>query len=317
MKSIIRRIMSHPLMIERPPVFIDIGASGDLPQQWKLFASFSICLAFDADTRDFVVSESKRSGWKRLYKVNRLVSPSTAGEVDFYLTQSPYCSSSLQPDKKSLEPWAFASLFEVEQQVKLPTADLQTTMTEIGIDYVDWYKADTQGTDLRIFAELAEHIRDKILVADFEPGIIDAYAGEDKLHHLLAYMDARPFWVSQMEVKGSQRIDKVDLASLNSLQRRKLGSILKSAPGWCEISYLNSLKTSEFTCRDYLLAWAFSSMKGEHGFALHVARLGTDKFQEPLFQDLHSISRQLIVPSFLQYAGIGARKAVLLLSGRR
>jgi hypothetical protein len=317
MKSIVRRIMSHPLIIERPPVFIDIGASGDLPQQWKLFAPFSICLAFDADTRDFVVSESKSSGWKRLYKVNRLVSPNAAGEVDFYLTQSPYCSSSLRPDKKSLEPWAFASLFEVEQQVKLPAVDLLTTMTEMGIDYVDWYKADTQGTDLRIFAELAEHIRDKILVADFEPGIIDAYAGEDKLHHLLAYMDARPFWVSQMEVKGSQRIDKIDLASLNRLQRRKLGSILKSAPGWCEISYLNSLKTSEFTCRDYLLAWVFSSMKGEHGFALHVARLGTAKFQEPLFHDLHSISRQLIFPSFLRYARIGARKAVLLLSGRR
>jgi hypothetical protein len=317
MKSIIRRIMSHPLIIERPPVFIDIGASGDLPQQWKLFAPFSICVAFDADTRDFIVSESKSSRWKRLYKVNRLVSPNAAGDVDFYLTQSPYCSSSLQPDKKSLEPWAFASLFEVEQQVKLPAVDLLTTMTEIGIDYVDWYKADTQGTDLRIFAELAEHIRDKILVADFEPGIIDAYAGEDKLHHLLAYMDARPFWVSQMDVKGSQRIDKLDLASLNGLQRRELAFVLKSAPGWCEISYLNSLATGEFTCRDYLLAWVFSSVKGEHGFALHVARLGTDKFPEPLFHDLHSISRQLIAPSLLQYAGIGGRKAVLLLAGRR
>jgi hypothetical protein len=306
--------MSHPLLVERPPVVIDIGASGDLPQQWKLLAPFSICLAFDADARDFVVSESTNSGWKRLHKVNRLVSPNASGEVDFYLTQSPYCSSSLQPDKKALEPWAFASLFEVEQQVKLPAVDLQATLTEIGIDYIDWYKADTQGTDLRIFAELAEHIRDNILVADFEPGIIDAYAGEDKLHHLLAYMGSRPFWVSQMEVKGSQRIDKIDLASLNLLQRRMLGSVLKAAPGWCEISYLNSLETSEFTCRDYLLAWVFSSMKGEHGFALHIARLGTDKFQEPLFHDLHSISRQLI---FLQCARIGARKTVRLLSGRR
>jgi hypothetical protein len=317
MKSIIRRIMSHPLLIERPPIFLDIGASGDLPQQWKVLAPFSICLAFDADTRDFVVSELEGSGWKRLYTLNRIVLPKAVGEVDFYLTQSPYCSSSLQPDKKSLESWAFASLFEVEQQVKLQAVDLQVALMEIGIGYVDWYKADTQGTDLRIFAELADHIRDNILVADFEPGIIDAYVGEDKLHHLLSYMDARPFWVSQMEVKGSQRIDGVDVASLNRLQRRGLGSILKSAPGWCEISYLNSLQTTEFTCRDYLLAWVFSSMKGEHGFALHVARLGADRFQEPLFHDLYSISRQIISPGFLKYAGIGARKAVRLLSGRR
>jgi hypothetical protein len=54
------------------------------------------------------------------------------------------------------------------------------------------------------------------------------------------------------------------------------------------------LETREFTCRNYLLAPGFSSMKAEHGFALHVARLGTDKFQEPLLHDLYSISRQCI-----------------------
>jgi hypothetical protein len=317
MKSIIRRVLSHPLLIERPPIFLDIGASGGLPQQWRLLAAYSICLAFDPDTRDFVVSKSEQSGWKRLYTLNRLVSPNPVGEVDFYLTRSPYCSSTLQPNKTSLQPWAFASLFEVEQRVKLPAIDLQVTLTEMGIDYVDWYKADTQGIDLRIFAKLPERIRDHILVANFEPGIIDAYAGEDKLHHLLAYMDASPFWVSQMEVRGSQRIDGADLASLSRSQRRWLGSILKSAPGWCEISYLNSLETIGFTCRDYLLAWVFSLMKGEHGFALHVARLGTEKFQEPLFHELYSISRQFICPGYLRYAGIGARKAIQLLSGRR
>jgi len=51
----------------------------------------------------------------------------------------------------------------------------------------------------------------KILVADFEPGIIDAYEGEDKLHQLMAYMDKDPFWVSSMEIKGTKRILSSDL----------------------------------------------------------------------------------------------------------
>ncbi len=317
MKSIIRKIMSQPSLIERPPVLIDIGASGALPAQWQLIAPYSICVAFDADTRDFQVGESENKGWRKLYSLNRLVSAQTTGEVDFYLTKSPYCSSSLQPDNKALEPWAFSPLFEVEKVVKLPVVDLHGALARIGIDYIDWYKTDTQGTDLRIFDSLPENIKNKIVTAEFEPGIIDAYIGEDKLHQLMAYMDKWPFWVSHMEIKGSQRIDKVELASLNFMQRRSIGSFLKTAPGWCEISYINSLQSSELTGREYLLAWIFSSIKGEHGFALHIAKLGADKFQMPLFNELHVISRKSFSSGYLKLAAKAVRKAVRLISEGR
>jgi hypothetical protein len=309
--------MSQPSLIERPPVLIDIGASGALPPQWQLIAPYSICVAFDADTRDFQVGESENKGWRKLYSLNRLVSAQATGEVDFYLTKSPHCSSSLQPDNKALEPWEFSPLFEVEKVVKLPVVDLQGALAKIGINYIDWYKTDTQGTDLRIFDSLAENIKNKTVAAEFEPGIIDAYIGEDKLHQLLAYMDKRPFWVSHMEIKGSQRIDKAGLSSLNFMQRRSVGSFLKTAPGWCEISYINSLQSSELTGREYLLAWIFSSIKGEHGFALHVAKLGADKFQMPLFNELHAFSLKSFPSEYLKFAAKAARKAVRLISGRR
>jgi hypothetical protein len=317
MKTIIKSIMSHASLVECPPVFLDIGASGALPKEWKCFAPYSICVAFDADTRDFSVTESENRGWKRLYTLNRLVVPHALGKVDFYLTKSPYCSSSLPPDKGSLEPWAFKQLFEVEECLQLPAVDLNETLTGIGVDYIDWFKADTQGTDLRIFRGLAESVQARVVAADFEPGLIDAYIGEDKLHHLLAFMDEKPFWVSKMEIKGTQRIDEADLAQLNSVQRRSLDSFLIWAPGWCEISYLNSLETAEVSCREYLLAWMFSSIKGQHGFALHVARQGGDRFQLALFQELYSISRRFISSSYLGYAEIWMKNAARLIFGKR
>ena len=63
----------------------------------------------------------------------------------------------------------------------------------------------------------------KIIVADFEPGIIDAYVGEDKLHHLMAYMEHEPFWIHSMNIKGPKRILKEDIPAqadcINSLMR--------------------------------------------------------------------------------------------------
>lgn len=290
MRIIIRKVMGHPLLKKAPPVLVDIGASGSLPKQWKLIAPYSICVGFDADTRDFAVSESENGDWKKLYLFNRLISTKSSSEVDFYLTKSPYCSSTLKPDNEALKPWAFSTLFEVDKVVKLPAVDLHSVLEKIGITYIDWYKTDSQGTDLRIFDALPKSIIRKIISADFEPGIIDAYMGEDKLHQLMAYMDKQPFWVSHMEVKGSQRIDQDDLQNLNYLKRRFISSFLKTAPGWCEISYINKLSDKEMTCREYLLGWVFATMKGEHGFAIQAAKDGAIKFEEPLFNELHNIS---------------------------
>ncbi len=312
MKSIIKKIMKHPALQNQPPVLVDIGASNSLPIQWKMLAPYSICVAFDADTRDFVVGESVNGDWKKLYSLNRIVAAKAIDEVDFYLTRSPYCSSTLRPDSELLKPWAFSHLFEVEKVVKMPAVDLQKALAKIGLDYIDWYKTDSQGTDLRIFDALPSNILEKILAAEFEPGIIDAYIGEDKLHQLMAYMDNQPFWVSDKNLKGSQRIDQNELNSLNYLQRRFISSFLKSTPGWSEISYINNLTNTAISCREYLLAWVFSTIKCEHGFGLHVARNGAIKFKEPLFSELYDISRNsLSTASGFFKVAIRAYKKVL------
>lgn len=294
MRDILQKTMRHQAIIQKPPVLIDIGASGYLPAQWKWIAPYSICVAFDADTRDFSVGESTDKGYKKLYSLNRLVAATTSSKVDFFLTRSPHCSSSLHPDSQALEPWVFHKLFDVEKSLKMPSIDLWSALDSCGIDYVDWYKTDSQGTDLRIFDALPVSVISRAIVAEFEPGIIDAYFGEDKLHQLMSYMDKKPFWISNMIVKGSQRIDQKDFDALSSLQRKYIDSVIKTAPGWCEISYLNRFDEQAMGLREYLLGWIFSSIKGEHGFALHLARQGAEKYHDPLFDDLIVASRNAL-----------------------
>ena len=310
MRSIIHKVLTNPELLAKPPVLVDIGASGGLPDQWKVLAPYSICVAFDADTRDFSVIESENKGWKKLYSLNRLVAANSSPEVDFYLTTSPFCSSSLKPDTNALKPWAFSRLFEVEMLVRQPAVDMQSVLTAIGIGYIDWYKTDTQGTDLRIFAALPQGVMECIITAEFEPGIIDAYIGEDKLHQLMAYMDSRPFWVSRMLIKGSQRIDQADFSSLNFLQQRSIESFLRAAPGWCEISYINTFGNQDVARRDFLLGWCIATIKAEHGFAMHLATLGKSKYGGALFDELHDFSRGCLANGYFKLAARAARKIV-------
>lgn len=286
MKNLINKVFSHQSLQENPPVLVDIGASGELHKTWKTIARHSICIAFDADTRDFEPKVTEDGPWKKLYSINRLVLDKPSDSSDFYLTKSPYCSSALHPDNVSLKPWAFSPLFEVENSITLPSISLNDAISEIGIKYIDWYKTDTQGTDLRIFDSLPDSIKNKIIAAEFEPGIIDAYKDEDKLNSLMIYMDNKPFWITDMHIKGSQRIDQEDFNSLNYLQRRAISSFLRTSPGWCGISYLNQLSDHSMTIREYLLAWVFSSIYGEHGFALSIAKRGSVLFSDEIFNQL-------------------------------
>src|SRR5262249_20746482 len=128
----------------------------------------------------------------------------------------PYCSSRLTPRLDSLRRYAFEPLFRVEGTVDVRARDIPTVLAELGLDRVDWLKIDSQGTDLRLFRSLGDELAGRALVVELEPGIIDAYEGEDRLEDVLRYMHDRGFWVSDLNVRGSTRIDA-------ELARRALG----------------------------------------------------------------------------------------------
>ncbi|MCX6239063.1 MAG: hypothetical protein NTY07_16135 [Bacteroidia bacterium] len=282
--KILSKIFEHRVIMDKPPVLIDIGASGQLLENFKSFAKYSICLAFDADSRDMQFVEKESSCYKKLVVYNCIVTDTRKSQIDFYLTDSPYCSSTLCPDSQHLSNWNFWKLFEIKKKILLNARNLNEVLNEQSITYIDWFKTDSQGTDLRLFKNLDENIVNKIIVADFEPGFIDAYLTEDKLHSILAHMDKLPFWLSDCNVKGSQRLNK-DLKQFYLKQNQKID--LKQSPGWAEISYFNNFKNCDFHGkRELLLGCAFAIIKKQFGFALELAEIGKHKFNDAIFSTI-------------------------------
>ncbi len=273
---------------DRPPVLVDIGASGRIHDAWKRVARYSICIAFDADDRDFSAAVAREHPYRVLHLHNNIVTNTDQRELDFYLTKSPYCSSALAPDGAKLSSWIFADLFDVVQKTRLRARTLREILAEHDLCYVDWFKTDSQGTDLRLFLSLSDAIVRRVLVASFEPGLIDAYVGEDKLHTLLAKMDQLPFWMHDIVVRGSQRLSrKLWEERVKPLAKGWPPLGLKSSPGWAEVSYLNTLQPSDgFDKRDHLLAWVIATLHRQFGFALEVAVQGQERFGDSIFAEL-------------------------------
>jgi FkbM family methyltransferase len=278
--KIIDKILQSKYFEGHPPVLIDIGASGGIHAIWKSIAKYSCCIAFDADDREFQMSEETNNGYKRLIKINRIVSNKTGGHAEFYLTNSPYCSSLLEPDSEKLQPWLFKPLFEVKNISTLPSVTIAETLDSLDIQYIDWFKVDTQGTDLRIYNSLPDDIREKIILAEFEPGIMDAYKGEDKLYSVMKEMHVQGFWLSSMQVKGTQRLQSHYTSRIGSFSSKR---IIKTSPCWAELTYFRN--PVKLTFRSLLLMIVFAMLDHQYGYALELTDLGKTEFEDPLLDE--------------------------------
>lgn len=285
--GLIDTILSRKEFQDQPPVFLDIGASGEIHKKWKRISKYAICIAFDADTRDFNPTPEVSKKYRKLHVINAIVSDQPTGNVDFYLTKSPYCSSLLKPRTEKLSQWSFAPLFEIDRKIPLKAVDINSVLKELSIDRIDWFKSDSQGTDLRLFKSLQTSVRDKVIIAEFEPGILDAYENEDKLHSVLSFMDSiNQFWLADLYIKGVLKISHSRLKNIftNLFVQKVASRIVKTSPGWGEMTYINSfINLPIMSTREILLGWVFSTMLNQDGFAYELACVGQENYNDPLF----------------------------------
>lgn len=255
MRKLIEKVLSRDEFFDNPPVLFYIGASRRLNTKWKMLAQYSICIAFDADDRQMNHIDVASNRFKRLHVFNAVLTDKDRGNVPFYLTKSRYCSSVLKPDHQSLQNLLFADSFEVEQKTEINSIDLPSVMNQLELKGIDWFKTDSKGTDLRLIKSLDDEIIKKVLVAEFEPGIIDAYQGEDKLYDVLAFMDGQPFWMSDIKILGTQRIKEATVTRyFNKIEKQVFSNFLRVSPGWAEVTFINTLQQEFlFNQSEYLL----------------------------------------------------------------
>jgi len=293
----IDKILSRPEFRDQPPVLVDIGASGQLHNRWKAFAKHSVCIAFDADDRDFGYVESESGHFRKLYTFNHIVTETDTDTADFYLTASPHCSSLLKPRPDLIQEYAFAPKFELTKVVQLKTRSLHATLQELNIGQVDWFKTDSQGIDLRLFRDLGDRAP-RVLTAEFEPGIASVYDGEDKLFRILQFMDeTNSHWLAELIPKGSPRITPalLDSFTTNPLLKKFVLFSQKNSALWGEMTYINRFADEAMlTQRNLLLGWVFATTLAQHGFALILTQKAKMRFKDPIFDEMERYSRRRI-----------------------
>lgn len=261
---------------------IDVGASGSAPQIWKALAPYADYFGFDPDLRE--ISLNTQTPYRNYTVINKAITDSTdATHINFFLTNSPYCSSTLEPNHAHLAHYAYADLFRVLGQEEVSSTTLNQVAAEQHLDRIHWLKLDTQGTDLRILNSLDSALSRTILAIDVEPGLQANYLNEDTFDEIQAVLLQRGYWLTDLRVLGAQRIQPKTYGLLPLNTAHDLQARLKSSPLWVEARYLRTIESLEDEdSLTYCILWIFSMLDGQRGFALDIAaayqaRFGSDK----------------------------------------
>ena len=121
----------------------------------------------------------------------------------------------------------------------------------------------------------------------------------------MEFMNDKNFWMSEIEVKGTQRIsiENLNMISNNEDVKRFIQHSMKISPGWAEVKYFNSFR-GNLERREFLLGWIFAVINKQYGFALTLANEGSRKFGDKIFhemktQSIHQIKMNVLRLKFL------------------
>jgi hypothetical protein len=259
------------------PVLLDIGASGSPPAIWRPIAPHSVYVGFDPDLRE--MQQTTDQSYSRSVIVNEaVVADAGRAHAHFYFTKYPCCSSTLKPDAPSLAEYLFAEFFVVEREADVRATTLDAVLDRLALPGIDWLKTDSQGVDLRLFESLKTDRRAKVLALDLEPGLIDAYLGEDLFVDAHKRLLKSGFWLSDLQVQGTVKMRHSTLDRLKALEAAPAVDdavrALRVSPGWVNSRYLRSLPWlahGDFGKRDYSVLWVFACLDGQFGFACDLA----------------------------------------------
>lgn len=293
--SLLDRVMREPELQSEPPVLVDVGAAGGVHPAWRRIARYAVGVGFEPDAREAAPLDAAQREFKRWIFCPGLAVPESPadGQATLHLTRSPQCSSTLPPRTAALAEWSFADFFEVTERRRFPATTLKAALVAQGIARVDWLKCDTQGLDLQLWLSLPAEWRARTLAVEVEPGIIDAYEGEEKLGDVLGALAREPFWLADLKVGRVPRGRRAVLErSLGAGAGRWVRRLAPGAPAWANAHFLRDFAqaTEVLDRRAYLLGWVWATLAGQHGAALTVADAGVGRFGSGIFNAMASAS---------------------------
>ncbi len=300
------KLLAKQILVENSKIILmDIGASGESHRPFQTLSEFSTLIEFEPDSRDIDYAKIND---------NKLIIPSVitddegVNEVTLFLTHSPHCSSTLEPEIEFVMEWAYGESFQVESSVQVPATTINKCLEEHDIKQLNWLKIDSQGTDGRILKSISPELMSSLVVIETEPGFCNHYKGADDFGSIHNYLLSQGFFLSDVNLQKQERIRPQSISSLydqfNPLLRKFVKKAAFHSPTAPELTYLKSIKGAKESFdseKQWALLWLCSILNNQLSYAYDIS-LEIEKNFEDTEIDYKAVSKSIIIRNALKSA---------------
>jgi FkbM family methyltransferase len=160
-----------------PLTLLDVGARGGAHVRWKQCNKHLQVIGFEPDQWAFQALENQSTDKSRYRYLNVALS-NVPGEQDFFNTRNPGVSSLLKPNAEFLAQFPDAARWDVLSTSKVTVTSLDQALKQSNVEYVDFIKLDTQGTELSILEGGSETLEESVFGVEVEVEFAELYEGQ-------------------------------------------------------------------------------------------------------------------------------------------
>lgn len=156
-----QHLVASGAFASEPLVVVDIGARGGFEQHWSLYGDQVELIGFEADSEECErLNQQISNSRNRLFPI---ALHQNRGKKTFYVTAYPSASGFYPPDMNQVQRFPDKVNLSVVKTLEMDTVDFDSFASENGIDYVDFMKLDTEGSELDILKGAIRFLKKSVI----------------------------------------------------------------------------------------------------------------------------------------------------------
>ena len=222
----------------RRPVFFDIGARDGLSPLWDMLARLGMIRAIGFEPDHEHAEVLARRDPHVSYQAKALGVEN--GELRFYLTRMPGCSSFREPNYDLLSSYPASTIFDLVGTRTLQVTPLSDLIKKGDVPPGDFLKIDTQGFEMEILRGAGTTL-DNVVGIELEAQFKSMYKGQALLPEIKAFLEQKGFILRELRPNGPYEGEVLEVDAFFS-RRPALDDNIELLRFWQLATELNSPK---------------------------------------------------------------------------
>ncbi len=186
-----------------PLVVIDAGARKGFEKHWNHYEDQIKLIGFEPNEDSYKECIEKKSSSKTEYYPFAL--GRERGEKDFYITTYLSGCSLMKPDLQVAQRFGFEKNVTVKDKISVQTIDLDSFVNDYEIEYVDFIKLDTEGSELDIFKGAQKTVNNSVIGISTEVKFVKVQKDQPLFTDIDIYLRNLGFHLYDLDLNRSPR----------------------------------------------------------------------------------------------------------------